>query len=206
MTRHLGGDHERHAQALAQGLDAQRLVGGRADHREREAFGHADVPVHDDAEMLANPVFEGRFATGASSLIERFHAGNGVLGCFQGAVAGHLRRSPAFLLAGCAGGENGERGIAVDTQHLAAVIVRRAVGGLEELIEGGEKRFSAERLRQRRGAAQIAEPDDGPDVVPVAALDQALSVQAAFVSDAETGSTGGGAYVASQTLWEPLMG
>ena len=54
------------------------------------------------------------------------------------------------------------------------MIERRAGGGLEELIEGSEKRLSAERLRQRGGVAQIAEPDDGPDVVPVAALDQAL--------------------------------
>ena len=142
--------------------------------RELEAFGHADVPVHDDAEMQADSEFAGRFATGASSLIERFHAGNGVLGCFQGGDAGHLRRSPVFLLAGRAGGENGERGTADEAQHLAAVIERRAGGGLEELIEGGEKRLSAEHLRQRRGVAQIAEPDDGPDVVPIAALDQTL--------------------------------
>ncbi len=69
--------------------------------------------------------------------------------------------------------EDRERGVADEAQHLALVLEHRSEDAFEELVEQAQKVGPAHRVGERRGVAQVAEPDDGVDVLAVAAVNPA---------------------------------
>ena len=101
--------------------------------------------------------------------VRRRHAGDGLLGGLQRAAAG-FTGIPNFPLGDR---EDGERRVADEAQHLPLVLEHGTEHAFEELVEQAQELAAAHRVGERRGIAQVAEPDHRVDVLAVAAADVA---------------------------------
>jgi hypothetical protein len=76
----VGAGQHRPLQDLGQGFDARDLVGGRADGRELQALGNADIAIGEVADMEGDPATDGDLALAGAPCVQALDCRNGLFG------------------------------------------------------------------------------------------------------------------------------